>query len=235
MDDMTPTPGLPNPTPTGSSNQPPPPLPERPPLSKLAVTSLVLGLIPCTGIAGLICGVIALVRIQRRPGQLRGQGLAIAGTAVSGLTGVLLLPCLAGMLLPAFAKAKAKAQQIQCSNNLRMIGLACRIYNTDNDGKFPANLQGFGAGLGSPSLLICPADRHHTVAGSWSSVSAANISYSYFARGLTNEDPNLVLALCTNHPGGASVVLLGDGSIQMFTAARWRAASETRNGQLFLR
>ena len=40
-------------------------------------------------------------------------------------------------ILPAFAKAKAKAQRISCVNNLKQIGIACRIYATDNQDRFP--------------------------------------------------------------------------------------------------
>ncbi len=43
----------------------------------------------------------------------------------------------AGMLLPALAKAKAKAQRIACVNNLKQVGIATRIYATDNQDRFP--------------------------------------------------------------------------------------------------
>ena len=35
------------------------------------------------------------------------------------------------------AKAKAKAQRIACVNNLKQIGIATRIYATDNQDRFP--------------------------------------------------------------------------------------------------
>ncbi|MEV7653588.1 DUF4190 domain-containing protein [Streptomyces anulatus] len=54
----------------------------QPPLSGLAVASLVLSLLVCLAPLGLILGIVALVRI---PGNgRRGKGLAVAGTAVGG-------------------------------------------------------------------------------------------------------------------------------------------------------
>src|SRR5216684_1486771 len=48
---------------------------------------------------------------------------------VIGIVGIL-----AAMLLPALAKAKARAKQIVCLNNLRETGLAYTMYRGDNGG-----------------------------------------------------------------------------------------------------
>ncbi|CAO0836308.1 membrane protein [Streptomyces microflavus] len=52
----------------------------RPPLSGMAVASLVLSLLVCLAPVGLVLGIVALVRIPRN--GKRGKGLAVAGTAV---------------------------------------------------------------------------------------------------------------------------------------------------------
>jgi prepilin-type processing-associated H-X9-DG protein len=108
--------------------------------SAMAITSLVLGvlgLVSCgvTSLIGLILGIVSLVKINKSRGELRGAGLAIAGIVVSAVL-LLLLPIQAALILPALAKAKQKAQTIRCVNNLKQLGLAARIYETDH-GVYP--------------------------------------------------------------------------------------------------
>jgi hypothetical protein len=80
-----------------------------------------------------VCGLVALVRINRSGGRLRGRGLAIAGLVVSALT----VPISAGLLLPALAKAKSQAQTTASVNHLKQLGLAARMYSTDHADTFP--------------------------------------------------------------------------------------------------
>ena len=199
--------------------------------SRLAIASLILGILGCTSIVGLILGIIALVKINDSRGGLAGRGLAIAGICVSGFMvfiGIPLTAMMGGLLLPALMKAKERAQAINCMTNLRQLGVAARTYAQSSGGRFPYATNWCDVlqpHLARQNVFYCPAEESQLC------------SYGYNAAlsGLVVSEVNPLTVLFFEIPGGWNVsggpeqmlpgrrhgpnlnVVFADGSAQQMT------------------
>jgi prepilin-type processing-associated H-X9-DG protein len=147
--------------------------------SGLAIASLILGSLGIfcgiTALVGLVLGIVAIVTINKSEGRLRGSGLAIAGTVVSAIV-LLVLPV---MFLPALAKAKMRAQTINCLNNVKQLNVALVTYANAHSGQYPPgetwcdDIQTY---VSSDKPFRCPADTQNSRCGYAFNANLGNVA-----------------------------------------------------------
>jgi prepilin-type processing-associated H-X9-DG protein len=117
-------------------------------------------------------------------------------TSVELLVMVVLMGIAAWMVMPHILgpKGPRKSPRIKCVNNLKNVGLAFRIFATDNNDQFPPQVfasNGVPMGrsgalrvfltlsneLSTPMLLHCPSDANRATATNFANLTSRSLSY----------------------------------------------------------
>jgi prepilin-type N-terminal cleavage/methylation domain-containing protein/prepilin-type processing-associated H-X9-DG protein len=107
-------------------------------------------------------------------------------TLIELLVVIAIIAILAAILFPVFAKARTRARQTACMNNVKQLSLAFLTYFQDNDERFPpyAGVQAWGDHMGwserifphvrSMEVFICPENDMSTFCYAMNALSSVN-------------------------------------------------------------
>lgn len=157
----------------------------------------------------------------------------------------------AGLLLPALAKSRAKSSKINCVNCLKQVGLAFRLWAGDNYDKNPAQVSITAGGtmelvgngsvaaqfivmsneLSTPKILFCPTETTRSPAAQWANLSDTNLSY-FVVPEADETLPQMWLAGDRNLASNTVPLNAGMFTFKASTLMSWTATMHKHNGNL---
>ena len=155
------------------------------------------------------------------------------------------------LILPALAMAKRKTSHISCANDLKQVGIAFRLWEGDNNGKYPmqvsvtnggameliatgnvaAGFQAMSNEVNTPKILLCPEDTRRVLATNWSTLSNSNISY-FIGLDAAETKPQMFLSGDENFAIGGVPVKSGVLQLLANTPIAWTKARHKLHGNI---
>lgn len=176
-----------------------------------------------------------LARLQKRVAMLTAEigQLESVQKANEGLRMQIATPAgLTQQELDALAEAKARAQAIACVNNLKQVGLAVRLWESDHNNVHPPDFLSMSNELSTPKILFCPGNTNHPTVKTWADFATTSSSYEFLTAGVAtaDTDPQRIMTYCRTHNNFG----MCDGSVQMLSKRRYEDCVTERDGKLYL-
>jgi prepilin-type processing-associated H-X9-DG protein len=147
-----------------------------------------------------------------------------AFTLIELLVVVALVIVVGVVLFPVEPRARSRGKRINCTNNLKQLGLASKTWALDHEDKFPMDLSVTNGGtmeltgsnrlinsflvvsnqLSTPKILVCPADNRVPAAAFDATLSITNVSY-FLALDTDEKTPQLFLSGDRNLTNGLPI------------------------------